>query len=184
MYKINRKSIEIRFIFRYNSKQPLKITFDCLQRGLNCVMNRLIGIRRFYMRIRKRYIAMLVLPTLTLAMSILITNDNPASRREQLSIFLIFLAFAQFVVYSPFLGYFAREGDSVPRTASIYYLMFLFCGFIRMLSQYPKLYLEEFGYSDIEKMLWIIIPPVTVVVSVVLFLVGAYMFSRRNGEEE
>ena len=139
------------------------------------------------MRIRKRYIAMLVLPTLTMAMSILLVYDNPAnpaSRRLQLSIFFIFLAFIQFVVYSPFMGYFAREADTVARTASIYYLLFVFGAFIRMLSQYQFLFMEEFNYTDIEKLLWIAIPPAAVVVSVILFFVGSYMFSRRIEDEE
>lgn len=135
------------------------------------------------MRIRKRYIAMLVLPTLTIAMSIFLTNFNPASRREQLSIFLIFLAFIQFVVYSPFLGYFAREADTVWRTASIYYLMFLFGAFIRMMSHYPKLYMAEFNFTEIERILWIAIPPVAVVVSVILFFLGSYLYARRNGDD-
>ena len=138
------------------------------------------------MRIRKRYIAMLLLPTLTIAMSIFLVYDNPAnpaSRRLQLSIVLIFLAFIQFVVYSPFMGYFAREADTIGRTASIYYLMFVFGAFIRMLSQYQYLYMEEFNYTDIEKILWIAVPPAAVVVSVGLFFLGVFLYSRRGAEE-
>ena len=124
------------------------------------------------MKLRKRLVAIMVLPSVTMLISLLITNDVPESRRRMISVFLVYAALAQLVLYSPFAGYFS---PTAPRVAAgigcAYFICFGVLSYFRLENIYAQL-AEMAPYSNLA-VIRMIAPPALFLFSIGLFILGA-----------
>ena len=130
------------------------------------------------MRIRKRLVTLLVLPSLIMLASLLMTNEDPKSRRQMLSIVLVYAAFVLLIAFSPFAGYMTRA----PRQALVAGLLFFFpfaaLGYFRLEGVFAQA-ANAASYDD-GAVMWIVLPIIGLVLSIAFFTAGAIIGVKRH----
>ena len=132
------------------------------------------------MRIKKRLVTLLVLPSLTMLASLLMTNEDPKSRRQMLSVVLVYAAFVQLIAFSPFAGYLNRTPRQALVAGLVNFFPFTVLGYFRLEGVFAQA-ANAVSYDD-GAVIWIVLPIIGLVLSIAFFTAGAIIGVKRHDE--
>ena len=132
------------------------------------------------MRIRKRLVTLLVLPSLTMLASLLMANEDPKSRRQMLSVVLVYAAFVQLIAFSPFTGFLTRMPRQALVAGLLNFFPFTALGYFRLEGVFAQA-ANAASYDD-GAVIWIVLSIIGLVLSIAFFTAGAIIGVKRHDE--
>ena len=131
------------------------------------------------MKRHRGLLAISVLPALTMLGSLILMNDhNSASRRGMPSVFLLYFALAQLILFSFFIGYLPKTNQFALRLGCLYFFAFLILFMLRMAERYRD---WLFGADDVDNVFFrIMLPLLAIAASAGLYLLGYAVPHRKR----